>query len=106
MEYACPVWFLHTNKNINTLEHVQLRAARWAAGSRWDTSSYCWSKSSDDCLKELNWPSIHQRPTYFLFVNFTIFFIIEIIFPFQIIFICPKFVLSISDLLPQQSTHS
>ena len=32
MEYACPMWFLHTTKNINTLEHVQLRAARWAAG--------------------------------------------------------------------------
>ena len=23
MEYACPVWFLHTTKNINSLEHVQ-----------------------------------------------------------------------------------
>ena len=65
MEYACPVWFLHTTKNINTLERVQSRAARWAAGSRWNTSSYCWSKSSDDCLKELNWPSIHQRHIYF-----------------------------------------
>ena len=42
MEYACSVWFLHTAKNINTLEHIQLRAARWAAGSRWNSSSYCW----------------------------------------------------------------
>ena len=65
MEYACSVWFLHTAKNINTLEHIQLRAARWAAGSRWNPSSYCWSKSSVDCLKELKWPSIHQRHTYF-----------------------------------------
>ena len=65
MEYACPVWFLHTAKNINILERVQLRAARWAAGSRWNPSLYCWSKSSDDCLKELKWPSIHQRHIYF-----------------------------------------
>jgi len=65
MEYACTVWFPHTAKNINTLERVQLRAARWAAGSRWMPSSYTWSKSSDDCLKELQWPSIHQRHTYF-----------------------------------------
>ena len=65
MEYACTVWFPHTAKNINTLERVQLRAARWAAGSRWMPSSYTWSKPSDDCLKELQWPSIHQRHTYF-----------------------------------------
>ena len=65
MEYACSVWSLHTAKNINILEHIQLRAARWAAGSRWNPSSYCWSKSLDDCLKELKWPSIHQCHTYF-----------------------------------------
>ena len=33
--------------------------------SRWNPSSYCWSKSSVDCLKELKWPSIHQHHTYF-----------------------------------------
>ena len=64
MEYACPVWFLHTAKNINCLEHVQHRAARWASGSRWNPSSYCWTKSSDDCLVELKWPSIHQHHVY------------------------------------------
>ena len=53
MEYACPVWFLHTAKNINHLERVQHRAARWASGSRWNPSSYCWTKSTDDCLAEL-----------------------------------------------------
>ena len=61
MEYACTVWFPHTAKNINILERVQLRAAR----SRWIPSSYSWSKSSDVCLGELQWPSIHQRHTYF-----------------------------------------
>ena len=65
MEYACPVWFFHTINNINTLEHVQLRAAHWAAGSRWNTSSHFWSKSSDDCVRELKWPPIHRRHTYF-----------------------------------------
>ena len=59
------VWFLCTAKNINTLERVQYRAARWASGSRWNPSSYCWSKSSDDCLQELKWPCIHQRHIYF-----------------------------------------
>ena len=65
MEYACPVWFLHTAKNINCLEHVQHQAAHWASGNRWNPSSYCWTKSSDDCLVELKWPSIHQRHVYF-----------------------------------------
>ena len=64
MEYACPVWFLHA-KNINTLERVQNRAAHWAAGSRWSSSSCCWSRSSDVCLKDLKWPSIHQCHIYF-----------------------------------------
>ena len=64
MEYACPVWFLHTAKNINCLEHDQHRAARWASGSRWNPSSYCWTKSSDDCLVELKWPSIHRHHVY------------------------------------------
>ena len=41
------------------------RAARWAAGSRWSSSSCCWSRSSDVCLKDLKWPSIHQRHIYF-----------------------------------------
>ena len=53
MEHACPVWHPHTTKNIDILERVQRRATRWAAGSRWNPSSYCWSKSSDDCLQEL-----------------------------------------------------
>ena len=65
MEYAWPVWFLHTTKNINSLEHVQCRAARWASGSRWNPCSYSWSKSSDECITELKWPSIHQRHVYF-----------------------------------------
>ena len=51
--------------SISTLECVQHQAANWAAGSRWDPSSYCRSKSSDDCLTELKWPSTHQRHIYF-----------------------------------------
>ena len=64
MEYVCPVWFLHTTKNINSLEHVQSRAARWASVSRWNPCSYSWSKSSDECITELKWPSIHQCHVY------------------------------------------
>jgi len=65
LEYACPVWHPHTTKNINVLESVQRRAARWASNSRWIPSSYCWSKSSDDCFQKLNWPSIQKRHNLF-----------------------------------------
>jgi len=89
MEYACRVWFLHTAKNINTLECVQLRA-----GSRWNPSSYCWSKSSDDCLKELKWPSIHHH-IYFTICQVHDIFPNRSSIPFLIIFIYPLFVLNI-----------
>jgi len=65
LEYACPVWHPYTAKNINVLESVQRKAAHWASNSRWIPSSYCWSKSSDDCLQELNWPSIQIRHNYY-----------------------------------------
>ena len=65
LEYACPVWHPYTIKNINTLESVQRRAARWASNSKWDAISHCWSKSSDDCIQELHWPTIQQRHNYY-----------------------------------------
>ena len=52
-------------KNINALESVQRRAARWASNSRWIPSSHCWSKSSDECIQALKWPTIQQRHNYF-----------------------------------------
>ena len=102
MEYACSVWFLHTAKNINKLERIQLQAARWAAGSRWKLSSYCWSKSSDDCLKELKWLSIHQRHTYFSICQVHDIFHNRNSISFSIY---PKFTPSIFGLLHQQLTH-
>ena len=58
-------WIFPCLKSINSLEHVQRQAARWASGSRWNPCSYSWSKSSDECITELKWPSIHQRHVYF-----------------------------------------
>ena len=65
LEYACPVWHLYSNTNVNLLESIQCRAARWASNSRWNPLSYCWSKYSDDCMQELNWPIIKQCHKYF-----------------------------------------
>ena len=59
------LWHPHTPKNANMLESVQCRASRWASNSRWIPSSLCWSKSSDECIQELNWFSFQQCHKYF-----------------------------------------
>ena len=55
------MWHLYSNNNVNLLESIQRRAAHWASNSRWNPLSYCRSKSSDDCIQELHWPTIKQR---------------------------------------------
>ena len=41
-------------------ESVQRRAARWIF-STWNPQLHQWSKSSDDCVSELKWPSLQSR---------------------------------------------
>ena len=52
MEYGSTVWSPHTAKNINLLESVQHRAAKWIK-SKYDSTLRQWRKSTDDYLKEL-----------------------------------------------------
>ena len=65
LEYASPVWYLHSSGDIKQLENVQRRAARWVCGSRWNPMHKQWSKSSDHCINQLKWPSLHLRQNYF-----------------------------------------
>ena len=65
LEYASPVWYLHTNKDIKYLEAIQCHAARWVCGSRWNPHSHQWSKSSTSGQQELKWPSLQTRRKYF-----------------------------------------
>ena len=65
LEYASPVWCLHSSKDISQLELIQQRAARWVCGSRWNPDTRSWSKSSASCLQELKWPSLQSRRSYF-----------------------------------------
>ena len=65
LEYASPAWCLHTKKDVTNLEAIQRHAARWVCGSRWDTINHNWSRSSDSCLQELHWPTLHTRRSYF-----------------------------------------
>ena len=61
-----PVWYLYSTGDIKQLEAVQRRAARWVCGSRWNATQKCWSRSSDSCLDQLKWPSLHDRQKYFM----------------------------------------
>ena len=58
------MWSPHTGRDISGLESVQCHAARWACGSQWDSISRKWSKSSDDCLNSLRWPSLTDCCNY------------------------------------------
>jgi len=60
LKYACPVWSPFTSTNIQLIESVQRRAARWIC-STWNPQLHQWSKSSDDCVSELKWPSQQSR---------------------------------------------
>ena len=63
--HASPVWYLHSSGDIKQLESVQRRATRWVCGSQWNPVHKHWSKSSDHCINQLQWPSLHQRQNYF-----------------------------------------
>ena len=64
LEYASQVWNPHTQKNICQLEAIQLRAACWVCGSRFNHLTVKWSKSSSQCRSELNWPELSTRRKY------------------------------------------
>ena len=65
LEYASPVWYLHSSGDIKQLENVQRKAARWVCRSRWNPACKQWSRSSDCCLDQMEWPSLNQRQNYF-----------------------------------------
>ena len=58
------MWSPHTSRDILVLEAVQRHAAKWVCESRWDPSNRRWTKSSDDCLNALQWPTLTQRRNY------------------------------------------
>ena len=64
LEYAAQVWNPHTKKNIDKLEAIQLHGARWVCGSRYNRSTFSWSKPSIQCRNELNWPPLSTRRNY------------------------------------------
>ena len=60
LEYACPDWPPFTFANIKLIESMQRRAAHWICNT-WNPQLHQWSKSSDDCISELQWPSLQSR---------------------------------------------
>ena len=53
MQYISPVLCLHATSDVNCLDAVQNRAARWACSSRWHRDKKQWSKSTSTCLTHL-----------------------------------------------------
>ena len=57
VKYASVVWSPYTKHNINKIEKVQRRAARWV------TNDYCSYCSVTDMLSNLGWRSLENRRT-------------------------------------------
>ena len=55
LEYASTVWSPHTDLDINKLESIQHRAARWV------TRDYQYTSSVSKMLQDLNWRTLDQR---------------------------------------------
>ena len=68
LEYASVVWNLHTASDINIVEAVQKKVARWIC-AKWNSTTFSWNKSYDVCLQELNWPTFTRHRHYFI-INF------------------------------------
>ena len=69
MEYGCQVWNPHQRGNIDLLERVQRRAAHWTCGSQWSPVPLSWTRSSEACLGDLLWPTLHLRRQYLSIVT-------------------------------------
>ena len=80
LEYASPSWSAHTQKNISSIESVQLKGARWVCGSRRDFSSHTWTMSSKQCCEHLQWCPLSVRRQYLslLFLFKIIHFLVNI----------------------------
>jgi site-specific DNA-cytosine methylase len=57
LEYASTVWDPHTQTNINKVESIQRRAARFV------TNNYDPRASVTTLLQDLNWPTLQHTPT-------------------------------------------
>lgn len=55
IEYCAPVWSPYTTTQINTIEMVQRRAARFVKGN------YQWTASVTEMLRSLQWESLRSR---------------------------------------------
>ena len=55
LEYACTVWDPYTQKNVNKIEMVQRRAARYALNRYHNTSSVT------EMLEQLDWAPLEER---------------------------------------------
>ena len=64
LEYAVPSWSAHTKKNIDRIELVQSKGARWVCGSKYVPSSHTWTISSTECYEQLHWCPLSVRRKY------------------------------------------
>ncbi len=57
LETCAPVWTPYQKGAQDDLEKVQRYAARGIC-ARWDKENYCWTKTYEECLSQLNWATV------------------------------------------------
>ena len=63
LEYAAPAWSPHLHRDIDMLEKVQKRAARWVCATSWDSQHQRWFDSYSDLCHKLKLILLHDRCT-------------------------------------------
>ena len=52
VEYCCTVWNLYLKRDVEAVEKLQRRAARWIC-CRWDKHTHKWSRTYDNAIHHL-----------------------------------------------------
>ena len=60
VEYCSAVWNPHLKKDVDVLEKLQRRAARWIC-CRWNKQTYKWSKTYSEVINHLGWKTLEDR---------------------------------------------
>jgi len=60
VEYCSAVWNPHLKKDVDVLEKLQRRAARWIC-CRWNKQTYKWSKTYSEAINHLGWKTLEDR---------------------------------------------
>ena len=64
MQYACPVWLPHYNKDLQLFDSIQNRATRWICGARFTLPTYVCMVTSFQSMYVHTWMAFYEYPPH------------------------------------------